>query len=91
MAITPAQQLESYSKLIKLPDLSPTESMVYQLAQRLLSGIAYIIYIDNYFTRVPLLLKLRAINIGACRTTRKHPEFPSFLIKLKDICSRYIE
>jgi Transposase IS4 len=65
--------------------------MVYQLAQRLPSGIAYIIYIDNYFTRVPFLLKLRAINISTCRTTRKYPEFPSFLIKLKDICSRYME
>ena len=82
---------DSYSKLIRLPDLSPTESMVYQLAQRLPSGKAYVIYMDNYFTRVPLLLKLRAINIGACGTTRKHPEFPSFLIKLKDICSRYME
>jgi hypothetical protein len=82
---------DSYSELIRLPDLSPTESMVYQLAQRLPSGKAYVIYMDNYFTRVPLLLKLRAINIGACGTTRKHPEFPSFLIKLKDICSRYME
>jgi hypothetical protein len=67
---------ESYGELIKLPDLSPTESMVYQLAQKLPKDIPYIIYMDNLFTRVPLLRKLRAINIGACGITRWHPEFP---------------
>jgi hypothetical protein len=64
--------------------------MVYQLAQSLPSGKAHVIYMDNYFTRVPLR-KLRAINIGACGTTRRHPEFPPFLIKLKDVCSKYME
>jgi hypothetical protein len=79
---------ESYSELIKLPNLSATESIVYQLAQSLPSGKAYVLYMDNYFTRVPLLRKLRTINIGAYGTTRKHPEFPLFLLKLKEVCSK---
>jgi hypothetical protein len=48
----------SYGELVKLPDLSPTESMVYQLAQSLPKGVPHTIYIDNLFTRVPVLCKL---------------------------------
>ena len=39
---------------------------------------------DNLFTRVPILRRLRQANIGACGTTRKHPDFPQLLISLKD-------
>jgi hypothetical protein len=54
---------------MKLPNLSPTESIVFQLAQSLPEGVPHVIYMDNHFTRVPLLRKLRTLNIGACRTT----------------------
>ena len=76
-----SSRCDSYGELTKVSDLSPTESMVYQLAQTLPSpkDTPYIIYMDNYFTRVPLLRKLRALNIGACGTTRKHPSLLSFL------------
>ena len=46
---------------------------------------------DNFFTRVPILRKLRGLGIGACGTTRRHPEFPLFLLELKDICSKSLE
>jgi hypothetical protein len=46
---------------------------------------------DNLFTRVPLLRKLREIEIGACGTTRRHPEFPLFLIDLREHCSKQLE
>jgi len=82
---------ESYGELVKLPDLSPTESMVYQLAQRLPENVPHVIYMDNLFIRVPLLRKLRTIGIGACGTTRRHPEFPAFLLELKDLCSKHLE
>jgi hypothetical protein len=82
---------DSYGELIKLPNLSPTESMVYQLAQRLPKGVPHIIYIDNFFTRVPILCKLRTLNISACGTTRRHLEFPAFLLELKDLCSKRLE
>jgi len=63
--------------------------MVYQLAQRLPQGVPHVIYMDNLFTRVPVR-KLRTLNIGACGTTRRHPEFPAFLLELKDLCSKYL-
>ena len=86
-----SSKCNSYGELNKLPDLSPTESMVYQLAQRLPRGVPHVIYMDNLFTRVPILRKLRTLNIGACGTTRRHPEFPAFLLELKDLCSKRLE
>jgi len=86
-----SSKTDSYGELVKMPDLSPTESMVYQLAQTLPKDVPHIIYMDNYFTRVPLLRKLRTLNIGACGTTRRHPEFPAYLLDLKDLCSKRLE
>jgi hypothetical protein len=60
---------DNYSVLVKLLDLSLTESMVYQLAQSLPKDILYIIYINNLFPRVPILRKLRILNISIYRTT----------------------
>jgi hypothetical protein len=41
------------------------------------------IYLDNYFTSIPLFLELRACNFGAVGTTRPYVEFPKGLIELK--------
>ena len=35
-----------------------------------------IIYIDNFFTSVPLFTELQACNFGAIRTIRQYKEFP---------------
>jgi len=86
-----SSKTDSYSELVKLPNLSPTKSIVFQLAQSLLEGVPHVIYIDNLFTRVPLLQKLRTLNISACRTTRQHPKFPLFLLELKDLCSKSLK
>lgn len=83
---------DSYDKLIKLLDLLPTDSIVYQLSQSLPKGVPHVIYIDNFFfTRVPILCKLRTVNISACETTQQHSEFPPFLLKLEDVCSKCLE
>jgi hypothetical protein len=86
-----SSKTDGYGELVKLPDLLLTESMVYQLAQGLLEGVPHIIYIDNLFAGVPILRKLRTLNIGACGTTRRHHEFPAFLLELKDLCSKRLE
>jgi hypothetical protein len=39
-----SSKIDSYGELEKLPELSPTESMVYQLAKKLPKDIPYIIY-----------------------------------------------
>ena len=41
------------------------------------------IYMDNYFTSVPLFQSLRSLNYGAVGTTRLHNQFPQALSKLK--------
>ena len=41
------------------------------------------IYMDNYFTSVPLFTELRACNFGAVGITRPHKEFPDELVKIK--------
>jgi Transposase IS4 len=65
--------------------------MVFQLAGQLPSNILHVLYMDNLFTRVPLLRRLREIGIGACGTTRRHPKFPTFLLDLKEHCARRME
>jgi hypothetical protein len=53
-------------------------SLVLSLPRRYLT-----IYLDNYFTSIPLFSELRACNFGAVGTTRPHAEFPKGLIELK--------
>ena len=44
------------------------------------------IYLDNYFTSIPLFSELRACKFGAVGTTRPHKEFP---IELKELKERF--
>jgi hypothetical protein len=64
------------------PGLTKTGYLVRNLALSLpRRGLA--IYMDNYFTSVPLFSELRACNFGAVGTTRPHKEFPDELVKIK--------
>jgi hypothetical protein len=69
--------------IILQPNLTKTGCLVKNLAlslpRRHLS-----IYMDNYFTSVPLFSELRAYEFGATGTTRPHKEFPTGLKELKD-------
>src|SRR5882757_2120692 len=76
-------------ELVKVLDLTATGSMVYQMARQLpqIPGSFFTIYLDNYFTSIPLFRKLRAINIGAVGTTRcgaAGTEFPPLLAVLRE-------
>jgi hypothetical protein len=57
------------------PTLTNTSCLVRSLAL-FLPRRRITIYIDNYFTSVPLFEELRACGFGAIRTTRPHSEFP---------------
>jgi hypothetical protein len=60
------------AELVKDTDLTPTGSMVLQMA-RLLPRIKdsyFVLFLDNYFTSIPLFSMLRTENFGAVRTTR---------------------
>jgi hypothetical protein len=69
--------------MVIYPDLTNTGCLVKNLAlslpRRHLS-----IYMDNYFTSVPLFSELRASQFGATGTTRPHKELPSGFKELKD-------
>jgi hypothetical protein len=73
-------------KLYKVDELTPTGSIVLQMARLLpkFSNSHYIIYLDNYFTSIPLFSMLRKENIGAVGTTRPLGiDFPTLLIVLR--------
>jgi hypothetical protein len=72
-------------ELQKVDELTPTGSMVLQMARLLpkFPNAPYILYLDNYFTSIPLFSMLRKENIGAAGTTRPSGiDFPALLIVL---------
>jgi hypothetical protein len=74
------------AELHKVNELTPTGSIVLQMARLLpkFSNSHFIIYIDNYFTSIPLFSMLRKENISAVGTTRPSGvDFPALLIVLR--------
>jgi Transposase IS4 len=65
------------------PDLTKTGCLVKNLALSLPRQYLSI-YMDNYFTSIPLFSVLRALNFGAVGTTRPHKEFPDEMKELKE-------
>jgi hypothetical protein len=73
-------------ELYKFNELTLTGSIVLQIARLLpkLPNSHYILYLDNYFTSIPLFLMLWKENISAARTTRALGiDFPTLLIVLR--------
>jgi hypothetical protein len=72
-------------ELEKVDELTPTGSMVLQMARLLpkFPNAYYVLYLDNYFTSIPLFSVLRKENFGAAGTTRASGiDFPALLIVL---------
>jgi hypothetical protein len=64
------------------PGLTKTGCLIQNLALSLPQrGLA--IYINNYFTPMPLFTELQAYNFGAISITRLYKEFPDELVKIK--------
>ena len=73
-------------ELEKVDELTPTGSIVLQMARLLpkFPNSHFVIYIDNYFTSIPLFSILQEENIGATRTTRPLGiDFLALLIALR--------
>ena len=72
---------------------SPTLQAVCHLVFSLpFNSYQFNIYMDNYFTTIPLFRHLRNYGIGAAGTTRaKRPDFPSVLAINKDITKKILE
>jgi hypothetical protein len=77
-------------QMVLLPKLTNTACMVRTLALSLPRRYLTI-YLDNYFTSVPLFSELRACNFGAVGTTRSHAEFPRGMVALKDRFGKKLE
>jgi hypothetical protein len=76
--------LKKYGLEAILPEegLTNTGAIVKALISTLLY-IGIIIYIDNYFTSIPLFKSLRTRAFRAVGTTRVHKAFPKELVQLK--------
>jgi hypothetical protein len=84
-----ASRHKSLVEVKKQEDLTMTGSMVLQLVQQALPQRQnnYTIYMDNYFTTIPLFQRLRQLGFGACGTTRPNASkslFPKALRLLKE-------
>ena len=77
-------------EMILQPNLTKTGCLVRTLALSL-PRRNLTIYMDNYFTSIPLFTELRACQFSAMGTTRPHKEFPSSLKELKDRFSTKLE
>jgi Transposase IS4 len=69
--------------MVLYPNLTNTGCLVRNLALSLPRRYL-IIYLDNYFTSVPLFSELRACKFGAVGTIRLYKEFPIGLKELKE-------
>ena len=81
-------------ELEKVNKLTLTGSMVLQMAQLLPKFLNshFVIYMDNYFTSIPLFLMLQKEKIGAARTTRPSGiDFPALLVVLRKKWSTKLE
>jgi hypothetical protein len=77
-------------RMVLHPTLTNTGSLVRNLALSLLRRYLTI-YLDNYFTSVPLFSELRACKFGAVGTTRPHKLFPSDLSAIKNRFAKKLE
>jgi hypothetical protein len=77
-------------EIVLQPNLTKTRCLVRTLALSL-PRRNLTIYIDNYFTSIPLFAELRTCQFGAMGTTRPHKEFPPSLKELKERFSTKLE
>jgi hypothetical protein len=75
---------------ILYPTLTNTSCLVQSLALSLPQR-RITIYIDNYFTSVPLFEELRTCEFGAVGTTRLYSEFPAGIKELKNQFSKKLK
>src|ERR1700712_4053717 len=68
--------------LFKHPKLTPTGSLVRSLVLSL-PRQRLTVYLDNYFTSIPLFKELRSCGYGAVGTTRPHANLPESFKVLK--------
>jgi hypothetical protein len=76
--------------IVLQPTLTKTGCLVKKLALSL-PRPRLTIYMDNYFTSIPLFTELRALEYSAVGTTRPHKDLPSEFKQLKDRFSTKLE
>jgi hypothetical protein len=69
--------------MVLLPYLTKTGCLILSLVKSL-PREKLTVYIDNYFTLIPLFKELRDLNYRAVSTTRPYASFPTSLITLKE-------
>ena len=79
--IPSSRGVDNNKEIKKVTGLNDTANLVLHLANQLPSKIqAFHVYMDNYFSGIPLFKHLRSIGIGACGTVRTNTmQFPEDL------------
>jgi hypothetical protein len=85
-----SSQEKGLQDMVLHPNLTNTGCLVRNLALSL-PRCYLTIYLDNYFTSIPLFSELRACNFGVVGITRPHKEFPESLTELKNRFSTKLE
>jgi hypothetical protein len=74
--------------IFKHSHLTNTGSLVLDLVKDLpTKERRYDLYMDNFFTTLPVITQLRELDVGMCGTTRSGNGFPPLLLKLKNEAS----
>lgn len=78
-------KIDGLKRIKGLPD---TSSLVVQLMKQLPEPWEYVVYLDNFFTRVALLVYLKGLGFGACGTAKNGSGIPHELVTLRVLSNK---
>lgn len=74
--------------LKRIKGLSDTSSLVIQLMKQFPKPWEYVVYLDNFFTRVALLIYLKGLGFGACGTAKNGSGIAHQLVTLRELSKK---
>ena len=78
-------KIDGLKRIKGLPD---TLSLVIQLMKQLPKPWEYVIYLDNFFTRIPLLVYLKHLGFAACGTAKNGSGIAYELITIRALATK---
>ena len=83
-----ASQIVGLDERLSMETGLPKTSAICVQLMKQLYGFEYICYLDNYFTRVPLLLELKKHGYAACGTSKKGSGIYFDLVTLRELSKK---
>lgn len=63
-------------------------AVVYRLYESLPASQGYVVFIDNFFTNVKLLIALRELGIGVCGIAKAGSGYPIELLEIQELSTK---